>query len=240
MALLKTIWVFSVLGLTLLFLLPPSVVLLLLYFLRIKKFTGWAVGKIVKYWARFLVRLVGCEVTVEGVENIPCTGGVCFVSNHGSIFDIVLLLAYSKRLIGFIAKKELMLAPFLNIWILLIGGHFIDRKNIRKSVGTINTGIRQIKAGSAMIIFPEGHRSKGGLLPFHSGSFKLATQAAAPILPVAITGSHGIFEQYHRVCTVPVRVVFGKPINTADLLPEERRQALADRVRGVIAGALNP
>jgi len=64
-----------------------------------------------------MIRLVGCKMTVLGRENVPKSGGVCFVSNHASIADILLLLAYAGRPFGFVAKKELMAIPLLNVWI---------------------------------------------------------------------------------------------------------------------------
>jgi 1-acyl-sn-glycerol-3-phosphate acyltransferase len=195
--------------------------------------------RVAQGWARMMIFLTGCKVTVSGRENIPRKGGLCFVSNHGSIFDVLLILAYTGRPFGFIAKKELALIPFFNVWVPLLGGFYIDRKNIRSAVKTINRGISRIKAGGAMIIFPEGHRSRGqGLLPFHPGSLKLATQAEAPIIPVALSGSYDVFERNYRLNAVPVGVSFGAPIITAGLPPEERKQALADRIRGLIAGMM--
>jgi len=186
-------------------------------------------------WARFLIKIVGCKLTVRGRENIPRRAGLCFVSNHGSIFDIALLLAYAGRPFGFVAKKELLFIPFLNIWIYMLGGLFIDRKNPRKALKTINSGIARIKRGGAMIIFPEGHRSRGqGLLPFHPGSLKLATQAGAVIVPVAMKGTWEIFEKNYRLNAAPVTITFCKPIPTAEIPPEERKQALADKIYNVI------
>jgi 1-acyl-sn-glycerol-3-phosphate acyltransferase len=239
MALIKTIVIFSVVGLPMILIIPMGLLIFILSSLGLRKLMDLVVYKIARFWSLLLIGLTGCKLTVLGRENIPPRGGICFVSNHGSIFDIILLLAYAGRPIGFIAKKELALIPFLNIWIILIGGLFIDRNTVRKAVGTIQAGVERIRAGGAMIIFPEGHRSKGqGLLPFHPGSFKLATRAEAPIVPVAITGSYEVFEKTHRVCALPVRVIFGKPIITVELPPEERRKTLSDQVRAVISGAL--
>jgi len=192
-------------------------------------------------WARILIKIIGCKVTVIGRENIPSGGSLCFVSNHGSIFDIALFLAYAKRPFGFVAKKELLLIPFLNIWIYVLGGLFINRKNPRKALETINSGIARIKKGHAMIIFPEGHRSRGqGLLPFHPGSFKLATQSGAVIVPVALKGTWEIFEKNYRVNPgSPVRITFCKPVSTADIPPGERKQALAERIYNIINKELN-
>ena len=186
-------------------------------------------------WSRALIKIIGCKVTAKGRENIPRSGGVCFVSNHGSMFDIVLFLAYSYRLFGFVAKKELIFLPFMNMWIYMLGGLFIDRKNPRKALKTINSGIDKIKKGGAMIIFPEGHRSRGqGLLPFHPGSLKLATQSEAVIVPVALKGTWEVFEKNNRVTPGPVAITFCNPIPTADIPPEDRKQVLADRIYNVI------
>jgi 1-acyl-sn-glycerol-3-phosphate acyltransferase len=195
--------------------------------------------RVAQGWARFIIALTRCKITVKGREHIPLRGGICFVSNHGSIFDILLILAYAGRPFGFVAKKELAFIPFLNMWIYLLGGGFVDRKNIRNAIKTINRGIERIKAGGAMIIFPEGHRSRGqGLLPFRPGSLKLATKAAAPIVPVALSGSYDVFERNYRVVSRPVGISFGPPIPTADLSAEERKKNLAEKTRDIIAGML--
>jgi 1-acyl-sn-glycerol-3-phosphate acyltransferase len=182
-----------------------------------------------------ILKIIRCKVTVTGRENVPRQGGVCFVSNHEGYFDIVLLLAHCGRPIGFVAKKELLLIPFLNIWIYLIGGSFIDRSTPRKAMRTINKGVERIKAGGGMIIFPEGHRSKGqGIFPFHPGSLKLATHAEAPIVPVALSGSYNVFEKYHRLRRAALKVTFCEPIDTASLPAADRKFILCDRVYSVI------
>jgi 1-acyl-sn-glycerol-3-phosphate acyltransferase len=237
--LIQTILIFIPVVAAVIFLTPIGIIVFIGGLIGLRKPVSYMMYRIAQGWALLMIKLTGCQVTVTGWENIPAQGGVCFVSNHGSIFDIILHLAYDGRPIGFIAKKELIYIPLLNMWISILGGHFIDRKNIRKAVRTINKGIIRIKAGGAMIVFPEGRRSRGqGLLPFRSGSLKLATQAGAPVIPVAIAGSYDVFERNYRVNAVPVRVHFGKPINTAGLPPEDRKKNLADQVYRVINEAL--
>jgi 1-acyl-sn-glycerol-3-phosphate acyltransferase len=237
--LIKTILSFVPVVGALLVLTPIGIVLFILNILGLRKQAAAGMYHVARGWARLMIVVIGCKVTVKGRENIPSRGGVCFVSNHGSIFDIVLILAYAGRPFGFVAKKELSFIPLLNLWIYLLGGSFIDRKNIRRAVKTIDRGIKRIKDGGGMIIFPEGHRSRGqGLLPFHPGSLKLATKAEAPIVPVAISGSYDVFERNYRVTAAPVGISFGLPIPTADLPPEDRKQSLADKTRAAIAAML--
>ena len=236
---LKTIMAFAATVITIILFTPFGLILFVLSFLGIKRAVSWITYRIAQGWARIIIVITGCTMEVEGRENIPHSGGVCFVSNHVGIFDVILALSYAGRPFGFVAKKELLLVPFINLWIYILGGLFIDRKNIRKAIQTINLGIKKLQNGWSMLIFPEGTRSKGrGLLPFRSGAVKLATNSLAPIVPIAITGSYDVFEKDYRVHGVPIRMVFCPAIYTADMSSEDRRHQLAGQVRGVIENAL--
>jgi len=235
----KTVVCFAFVVLGVVGLFPFGLVAVLLSFLRLRKPMSVFIYRIVQAWARCLIGLVGCKMTVVGRENIPRKGGICFVSNHASIADILMLLGYAGRPFGFIAKKELMRIPLLNLWISVLGGLFIDRRNPRKALKTINAGVKRIKAGGGMIIFPEGSRSRGkGLLPFRPGAFKLAAQSEAVIVPVALAGTYEVFEKNYRANPCPVRITFCAPINVADIPAEDRKMVLADRVRELIGKAL--
>lgn len=236
---LLTFWGFFYLIVSMIILFPFGIVSAFFYFIGFRKAMMQFIYSIAEVWAKIMIFTLGCKAEVSGIENIPRKEGLCFVSNHDGYFDIALLFAFCGRPVGFVAKKELALIPFLNIWIILIGGLFIDRKNIRKAVHTINKGVERIKSGGAMIIFPEGHRSKGrGLLPFHSGSLKLATKANAKIVPVAITGSYNVFERTGRVLRSSLKISFCPPVVTADLSPEDKKQALSDRIFSMIKAEL--
>ena len=239
-ALLKTIAAFAITIFTILIFTPFGFVFFVLSFLGLRKPMSWPTYKIAQGWARCIIFITGCTMEVEGRENIPSRGSVCFVSNHVGLFDIVLALAYAGRPFGFVAKKELLFLPFINMWISMLGGLYIDRKNIRKAVKTINLGIEKLQNGWNMLIFPEGTRSKGrGLLPFRSGAVKLATNSLAPIVPIAITGSYDVFEKDYRVHAAMIRMVFCPVIKTAEMSSDDRRHKLADQVRSVIEAALN-
>jgi 1-acyl-sn-glycerol-3-phosphate acyltransferase len=239
MDLVRTVIVFVPVVISFVVLMPFGLAALLLRLLGLKRLAERATAAIAWLWARFILALTGCPFTVTGAENIPARGGFCLVANHNSIFDIVLLLASVGRPFGFIAKKELSFVPLLNLWILLLGGLFIDRKNIRKAVEAINEGIRRIKNGGAMVIFPEGTRGKGReMLPFKSGALKLATKAGAPIVPVALGGTYEVFEKDRRFRRVPVSASFAPPVSTADMPGEEKKGALTDHIYGIINGLL--
>ncbi|GHV58665.1 hypothetical protein AGMMS49579_26300 [Spirochaetia bacterium] len=239
MSLLRTILGFTGVFIALVLLIPIGIIAGVLSLLGLKKLMALCIYRAGQFFSRMLIKITGCKMDVSGRENIPRTGGFCIVSNHGSIFDTLVHLAYVDRPFGFITKKEIAFIPLLNLWVFLLGGLFLDRKNVRQAVRTINRGVEHIKAGGGMIIFPEGHRSRGqGLLPFHSGSLKLATQADAVIIPAAIAGSYDVFEKTGLVRAVPVKVTYGEPINTAEIPAADKKQVLTDRIRGVIEAAL--
>jgi 1-acyl-sn-glycerol-3-phosphate acyltransferase len=238
MVLLRTIVIFACVAVSIVILTPFGLAALLLSLLGLKNPMRTLTAGTARVWARRIIALTGCPFTVNGAENIPARGGFCLVGNHNGIFDILLLLAAVGRPFGFIAKKELAFIPLLNLWILLLGGIFIDRKNIRKAVGAINKGIKRIKNGGAMVVFPEGTRGKGELLPFKSGALKLATKAGAPIVPLAMTGTYEVFEKDRRFRRGPVSVTFAPPVATEKIPVEEKRGALTDHIYAVIKDLL--
>lgn len=195
-------------------------------------------GALARAWAKLVIASTRSEVVAEGLENIPTKGGVCFVANHSGNFDVLVALSLIRRPFGFTAKKEAAFMPFIGMWVWLLGGVFIDRRSARKAFAAIEAGAKRIAAGGAMIIFPEGTRSRGRSMgPFRAGAFKLATMADAPIVPVAIEGSHQVWEASGRIRPARIRVSFGLPVPTAGLSAEERK-ALPGKVRAAIAERL--
>jgi 1-acyl-sn-glycerol-3-phosphate acyltransferase len=195
-------------------------------------------GFVVRLWAMRFIKLIGAEVTVLGRENVPDDDRVCFIGNHQSAFDILLIFGYSGKTPGFIAKKELMIAPVMNLWMLIIHCVFIARKNPRKSYAAMQKGIKSLKAGNPMAIFPEGTRSRNGeISDFKPGSFKLATQAGAVIVPVTFDGTGALYEETGRFRPGRVRLVFHPPIPTEGLSSEDKKE-LPLRVRDIVASGL--
>ena len=190
-------------------------------------------------YARFAMKgiwlLAGGRATVLGLENIPEDHPVLFVGNHRSIFDIILAGSLIKHPCGFVAKKELQGTP---ITLIMEEIHclFLDREDPRQGLKTILTAIDYVKSGISMFSFPEGTRCKveGTFLPFHAGSFKIATKAKVPIVPVTIVGMGDVFEDhYPRLKWAPVVIEFGKPIETADM-DRNAQKDLPDKVKALM------
>jgi len=233
--LLRTVICFGTGILGMLLLTPFGVLGALLHFTPLRRASDAFMYKLAQVWSRTIIFLTGTKLTVSGLENRLKTGPVCFMPNHSGLFDILLLLAFAGRPFGFIAKQELSFIPFLNAWILVLGGLFIDRKNPRKGIKTINEGVRRIKEGGAMLIFPEGTRSKGrGLLPFKSGSFKLPLESGAAIIPVAISGSYDLVEKNKKVIPCPTSIYFAQPLAAASSSKLELSKKVRESINGIL------
>lgn len=142
-----------------------------------------------------VIRLTGTKVHVSGQEKLP-NEAVLFVSNHQGLFDILALIGFTGRPLGFIAKKEVEKIPIVSTWMGLMHGVFIDRSDRRQSVRAISQGIKSLKGGHSLVVFPEGTRSRGtNLNEFKSGSLRLATKAKVPIVPISINGTYQMLEE---------------------------------------------
>lgn len=181
------------------------------------------VNQVVGPWARKLLKLSGTTVTVKGAENVPSDRAVLFVANHQSNFDIPILLGHIDKPKAFIAKVELEKFPFINRWMKLMQCVFMDRGNMRQSAKAIMTGIKNLKSGYSMVVFPEGTRSAdGALLEFKPGALKLATKSGAPIVPVTIKGSKNIMTKGSKVIKpASVEIIIDKPIEITDEIKQD-------------------
>lgn len=181
-------------------------------------------------WGRAVLTLSGLRLRTEIRAEVP--EPVVFVVNHQNGFDIPALSAALPVPFVFSAKKELRSWPFIG-WVLeRTACLFIDRSGPRKAVESLKEAADRIRGGASVILFPEGGRSwRHGLLPFMRGPFVLAIESGVPIVPVALIGNTGVFDE-KRLIARPgeIRVVLGEPIPT-DGLTRRDAGALSDRVR---------
>ncbi len=210
----------------------------------------WVVGKfnprakdisslrIIQTVFRFILKVTGADITIIGHENVPKNQAVLYIGNHRSFFDILLTYVHCPDLTGYVAKKEMEPIPLLSIWMRYLHCLFLDRKDIKEGMKTILTAIEKVKNGISICIFPEGTRNKGNdeleLLPFHEGSFKIATKSGCPIIPMAISNSAEIFENHFpKIKPCKVVVEYGKPIYPEQLSKEDKKR-LGAYTQGII------
>lgn len=192
-------------------------------------------------WVRWILATCRVRVVAEGLENVPRSTPVIFMSNHQSLFDIAAIVNTLPVSFRFVAKKELARIPLFG-WAMRGGGHIIvDRQNRERAVRSLERAGERVRAGTNVIIFPEGTRSSGGeLQPFKSGGFYLALAAKVPIIPVTVAGSDAITPKHSlRIESGSIKITFGKPIPTLGLTLEDRNE-LKERVREAILAGYDP
>ena len=139
-----------------------------------------------------------------GAQNVPESGGAVVCANHTSFLDPILLMlaATGKRQFRIIAKAELFKGPVLG-WILKNMG-VIPVKRGMSDISAIKEGLRVLKNGELLLIFPEGTRVREGKQAHaHPGAIVLAGRAGVPVQPVYIGAKKRMFRK--------TRVVFGEP-----------------------------
>ena len=177
------------------------------------------IGNDIKLWANNVADEFQLKIEVVNPENIPEQDGCVYISNHQGYADIIaLIIALDGKQLGFIAKDSLEKVPYLGKWIKLIRGLFIKRGDTREALKSLMEGVELVKQGYNLAIFPEGTRSRGPKMgKFKPGSFKLATRAKAPIVPVSISGSYKCFEEKGYWQPATIKVMIHPPIETAAL-----------------------
>ncbi len=192
-------------------------------------------------WAfRVVTVLAGTKLKIVGMDRIPKDTPVLYIGNHRSFFDSVFTYAHIIRPTVYLAKKETRKVPGLNIWMYLMHCLFLDRNDIKQGLQCILRLIELVGEGYSVTIFPEGTRNhtEGTLLAFHEGSFKVATKTGIPIVPIAISGSGGVFEDHFPwIRSTEVTMEYLEPIYPDKLDPEDKKH-IGAYTRRVIADAL--
>ena len=177
--------------------------------------------RIVQAVFRFILWVAGVKLTVIGEENVPTDVPVLYIGNHRSFFDVPLTYPRCPIRTGYIAKKEMEKIPCLSHWMRFINCLFLDRKNIKAGLATMNEGTQLLKDGFSIAIFPEGTRNKGeelSLLPFKEGAFKIATKTGCPIVPISMNNTAEIFENHFpKIKKTHVVLEYGTPIYPNEL-----------------------
>ena len=191
------------------------------------------------FWASCYVWLCPLwRVRISGRGRLPWRGAAVIVANHASLLDILVLYGLFRPF-KWVSKAELFRVPILG-WNMRINDYVPLRRGERESVIQMMAHCRRhLAAGSPILIFPEGTRSKdGSLQPFKEGAFRLAAEAGCPVIPVAMRGTgealpkHGVVLRNRMRARVEV-------LPALDPASFEGPQALRDAARAAIAAALS-
>jgi 1-acyl-sn-glycerol-3-phosphate acyltransferase len=165
------------------------------------------------------------RLNVKGGNLIPATGPLLVVSNHLSVADPVLLGAKLRRKVMFMAKEELFRNKFTSYFVRSFGAIPVYRGSSNRDALHQSSAI--LKNGGVLGMFPEGKRSRDGILmPGQLGAALIAYHNKIKILPVSITGSEKIRGRgwlFHRPFVV---ITIGEPFDLPEIGHTLRKEQL--------------
>jgi 1-acyl-sn-glycerol-3-phosphate acyltransferase len=199
--------------------------------------------RIARLWARSSVFSSGAGLQVLGLENIPAEAAV-FAANHTSYMDTPVVFASLPFQFRILAKKELWTLPFIGWYLNRSGQIPINTENPRATLSSLGAGVRTLRDGLSVFVFPEGGRTTDGTLqPFLNGAAYLAIRAQVPLVPIALIGVYDLLpihtaHFYPSPDRTPLKLVFGDPIQThgrtlreSESLTEQLRQSIESLIQ---------
>jgi len=189
--------------------------------------------------AELILRLF-FRLKVKGWKKIPKQGGLLLASNHASYLDPpVIAVGVQRREIHFMARSTLFKRGGFGRLISSVNAHPVVRGQGPNQDWELFKGV--LKSGGALLVFPEGTRTKNGELQRGKTGFaKLAYMSQMPVYPAYIHGSYAAWHKGGRIRRRPVSVIFGDQVELGDLYarPEEKRvfREISERVMRAIAG----
>lgn len=171
----------------------------------------WIVKGILTPFLRLFVR-----IKVEGRENVPRRGAVILASNHRSFLDSIFIPLVLRRRVTFVAKAEYFDDPKTAWFFRSCGQIPIRREGGSASERALASATEVLRAGKVFAIYPEGTRTRDGLLHRgHTGFARLAMRCNVPIVPIGLVGTDEVQPIDSRIPKLfrAVTVRFGEPID---------------------------
>jgi 1-acyl-sn-glycerol-3-phosphate acyltransferase len=171
--------------------------------------------RIARVWAAMSMRIALSPVTVVGEENLRKHPVAVYAANHLSYMDTPVLFSSLPFQFRILARQSLWTIPFIG-WHLNRSGQIpVDTENPKAS--TLKAGVKALKGGMPLIVFPEGGRTTDGhLAPLMSGPAFMAIQARVPVVPMAIVGTYELLPMHTRhFFPQNVKLIVGEPIDTS-------------------------
>jgi 1-acyl-sn-glycerol-3-phosphate acyltransferase len=210
--------------------------------------SGRVQHRLAQAWARGCVKISGARLTVRGAENLHKHPVAVYAANHTSYMDTPVIFSTLPFQFRILAKKELWTMPFIG-WHLNRSGQIpVDTVSPNATVSSLGAGVRALRAGMPLFVFPEGSRTPDGRMqPFLAGAAFLAIRSQVPIVPIALSGVYDLLPMHTRhFYPGEITMNVGEPIPTTGLTIRQseelnvRLRQEIDRLRGEDAPFATP
>jgi len=189
-----------------------------------------------RFWSWMIMKTIFSPVRVTGLEKIDTTKPYVYAVNHASALDIPVLYVNLPFQFRIAFKKELLSYPIVGWHLKRSGQICVDQQNPAGSIGSIRSALKSLRAGTPLVIYPEGGRTPDGQIkPFLPGAFFLAIKANVDIVPIALIGTFELLPMntYH-IKSQPLEMRVGDPISTAGLTGHDM-QKLSEKVQKAVS-----
>ncbi len=153
---------------------------------------------------------------LQGLDNLPSSGGAILCPNHTSVLDSFFVPALLPRRVTYVGKAEYMDSWKTKHLFPALGMIPIDREGGDAAERALSAAERVLRRGELFGIYPEGTRSRDGrLYRGHTGPARLALRAGVPIIPIGIIGAREVMPPDAKFpkLRMPVTIRFGRPID---------------------------
>ena len=151
------------------------------------------------------------RVRITGREHVPASGPCVLAANHVSVMDGFFLGIAVTRQVRFMAKAELHRAPIVKQILEAAGAFPVERG--ADAGRAVAAGVKLLEQGAVIGLFPEGTSLPDQKRGYKRGAARLALATGAPLIPVALIGTHLTLEpETHRIRLPRVRIVIGEPL----------------------------
>jgi len=184
---------------------------------------------------------------VEGLDNVPETGGAIFAGNHLSVADEFMLGAVVERRVSFWAKSDYFTGKgpsglFFKTLMNGLGAIPVNREGGRAALSAFDSAIPVLQEGGLVCVYPEGTRSPDGrLYRGRTGVARLALAARVPIIPVGSLGTDKIQptgQVMPKLKRGEVTIKFGQPISVEKWQDAENTSSAAREITDTVMSAI--
>jgi 1-acyl-sn-glycerol-3-phosphate acyltransferase len=189
------------------------------------------------FWISGPLMTLACSLRTEGAQHVPTTGPALLIANHQSFIDPLLIGLAARRHLSYLARQSLFHNRAFGWFIRQYNAVPINQDGFSRE--GLRTIIDYLKAGRAVVMFPEGERTPhGDMQPLRPGVHLLAKWVDMPIVPVGIAGAYDFWPRW-RALPIPdpvflsdqgrsMAVSIGEPIDSRRFAGQPREQVLSD------------